>query len=190
MANGELPPMSRRHQSATAAPDEVQALRDRVAELERADRERRRIEESLSESRARQKAILDNISDIAWLKDRDSRYVAVNEAFTRFFGFSTDRLIGATDHDLWPAESADKYRRKDLEVLRSGIEADKIPRLFDPFFTTRHAEGGTGLGLSIVHGIITDHGGTIDVSSDATTGTTFTVFLPRQFSSGGEGSGS
>jgi len=105
----------------TATLDEVQVLRDRVAELEHAHRERRLIEESLIESKARQKAILDNILDIAWLKDRDFRYVAANRAFTRLCGMSTDELVGKTDYDLWPPELAEKYRQDDLEVMRTGV---------------------------------------------------------------------
>lgn len=59
-----------------------------------------------------------------------------------------------------------------------GIPDEDLPRLFDPFFTTRHAQGGTGLGLSVVHGIIQDHGGTIQVKSLPGKGTCFTVSLP------------
>ncbi|HSB12900.1 MAG TPA: cache domain-containing protein, partial [Bryobacteraceae bacterium] len=47
----------------------------------------------------------------------------------------------------------------------SGIPADKIDRIFDPFYTTKPADQGTGLGLSIAYGIVTRHGGTISVES-------------------------
>jgi signal transduction histidine kinase len=60
-----------------------------------------------------------------------------------------------------------------------GITPEHQSRMFDPFFTTRLHLGGTGLGLSIVHGIITEHGGTIDVQSRLGEGTTITVALPR-----------
>ncbi|HHH39863.1 MAG TPA: HAMP domain-containing protein [Sedimenticola sp.] len=56
------------------------------------------------------------------------------------------------------------------------IPADTLPRLFDPFFTTR-AEG-TGLGLGIVRRIVEAHGGEIRITSDATQGTRVTVQLP------------
>ena len=59
-----------------------------------------------------------------------------------------------------------------------GMAEEQARRIFDPFFTTRREHGGIGLGLSIVHGIITGHGGTIDVKSRPGCGTTFTIDLP------------
>jgi signal transduction histidine kinase len=60
-----------------------------------------------------------------------------------------------------------------------GVTEERQRRLFDPFYTTRQGQGGTGLGLSITHGIVRDHGGSIDVVSDPGRDTTFTVALPR-----------
>jgi two-component system sensor histidine kinase PilS (NtrC family) len=57
-----------------------------------------------------------------------------------------------------------------------GIPPAHIDRIFDPFFTTKSR--GTGLGLAVLHGIVTDHGGDIEVKSDASSGTTITVRLP------------
>jgi len=59
-----------------------------------------------------------------------------------------------------------------------GIEPDAFPRLFDPFYTTKSLGEGTGLGLSICHGIVTGHGGRIEVESRPGAGTTFRVLLP------------
>jgi signal transduction histidine kinase len=60
----------------------------------------------------------------------------------------------------------------------TGIEPAKLPRIFDPFFTTKDVGEGTGLGLSISHGIVTKHGGTIQVESKPGEGSAFTVELP------------
>lgn len=60
----------------------------------------------------------------------------------------------------------------------AGIAPESLPHLFDPFFTTKGVGEGTGLGLSICHGIVTGHGGRIEVESCAGTGSTFRVVLP------------
>jgi signal transduction histidine kinase len=59
-----------------------------------------------------------------------------------------------------------------------GIPPESLPQLFDPFYTTKSVGEGTGLGLSISHGIITGHGGRIEVESDVNEGTEFRVYLP------------
>jgi signal transduction histidine kinase len=61
-----------------------------------------------------------------------------------------------------------------------GIPPEVLPRIWDPFFTTKDVGEGTGLGLSIVHELVERHGGTIEVDTRLGEGTTFTVKLPRQ----------
>ncbi|HEX3344564.1 MAG TPA: HAMP domain-containing sensor histidine kinase [Polyangiaceae bacterium] len=60
----------------------------------------------------------------------------------------------------------------------TGISSDALPRIFEPFYTTKDVGEGTGLGLSVVYGIVKDHGGWIDVVSRPGEGSTFTVWLP------------
>lgn len=62
----------------------------------------------------------------------------------------------------------------------AGIPAHVLPRIWDPFFTTKDVGEGTGLGLSIVHELVERHGGSIEVTTQLGAGTTFTVKLPRQ----------
>ncbi len=67
-----------------------------------------------------------------------------------------------------------------LEVADNGagIAADVLPRIFDPFYTTKPVGVGTGLGLSICHGIVTSLGGQISAYSAPGEGSTFRVTLP------------
>jgi two-component system NtrC family sensor kinase len=60
----------------------------------------------------------------------------------------------------------------------AGISSEALPRLFDPFYTTKRPGGGTGLGLSICMSIVREHGGSIDVETLPAGGSAFTVYLP------------
>ncbi len=60
----------------------------------------------------------------------------------------------------------------------AGIDAEVLPHLFEPFFTTREIGEGSGLGLSVSFAIVTEAGGTIEVESTAGKGATFLVKLP------------
>jgi two-component system NtrC family sensor kinase len=60
----------------------------------------------------------------------------------------------------------------------SGIPAEQLSLIYDPFFTTKEIGKGTGLGLSITYGIVQEHGGTITCDSAVGQGTRFTLALP------------
>jgi PAS domain S-box-containing protein len=82
--------------------------------------DRKQAEEALQAGRLQLKAILDNIPDIAWLKDKESRLIAVNEPFGKSCGFEPEDLVGKTDLDIWPRDLAERYRADDKEVMESG----------------------------------------------------------------------
>jgi len=74
---------------------------------------------------------------------------------------------------------ADDYVRIDVADQGTGIAKEHIGKIFDPFFTTKPVGQGTGLGLATVYGIVKQTGGYINVDSELSKGTTFSIFLPR-----------
>lgn len=78
-------------------------------------------QDSLKQSQENLKTILDNIPDMAWLKDKESRFLAVNESLLNVHGLSgQDDLLGKNDFDINPKELAERYRADDVEVMRTG----------------------------------------------------------------------
>jgi len=82
--------------------------------------ERKLVEERISEVIRQQQAILDNIPNIAWLKDREGRYVAVNSPFSRLFGLAPKDMVGKNDYDFYPCELAEKYEKEFRAVMETG----------------------------------------------------------------------
>ena len=81
----------------------------------------RKSQESSRKLYLQTKALIDNIPDLVWLKDADSRFLIINEAFAKSCGTPSDDIAGKTDYDIWPDELARAYIADDFEVMRSGV---------------------------------------------------------------------
>jgi two-component system, NtrC family, sensor kinase len=79
--------------------------------------------------------------------------------------------------DLRTAEDED-FAIVEVRDYGCGIDAANQSRIFEPFFTTKPVGKGSGLGLATCYGIVTDHGGSIDVDSQVGQGSTFRVRIP------------
>jgi len=87
-------------------------LEKKIADLEGA-------KEKLQTSLQQMSAILNNIPDIAWLKDTESRFIAVNAPFGETCGRNPQDIVGKTDMDIWPQDLANLYRLDDQDVMRT-----------------------------------------------------------------------
>ncbi|MFO8056816.1 MAG: ATP-binding protein [bacterium] len=72
----------------------------------------------------------------------------------------------------------DGFANVQIEDDGEGIEPDALPKIFDPFYTSKEVGKGTGLGLSISYSIMQKHGGSIEIESTPGEGSTFTLKLP------------
>ncbi|MEA3397391.1 MAG: PAS domain S-box protein, partial [Chloroflexota bacterium] len=77
-----------------------------------------------------------------------------------------------------PEMKAGEWVRITVTDTGSGIPPDALAHIFEPFFTTKEVGQGTGLGLAQVYGIVKQHEGHIDVSTEVGAGATFTLYLP------------
>lgn len=65
-------------------------------------------------------ALLDSIPYLAWLKDIEGQYTAINKGFTEASKMSATEVIGSTDYEVWPVEFAKKYTEDDALVMKEG----------------------------------------------------------------------
>ncbi len=104
----------------------------------------------------------------------------LQQVFLNMVNNAVDAILeNSNDGDLWVRTGA-RGDRLTVEFADSGPGVQDASRVFDPFYTTKPVGKGTGLGLSICYGIITEHGGTIQVRNTLPHGAAFMIELPFQ----------
>ncbi len=90
----------------------------------------------------------------------------------------TDLVLDDKFAFLHPEIKPGPYLKLSVSDTGRGMTPETRQRVFEPFFSTKDKSRGSGLGLSVVHGIVTNHGGTVTVQSTPGEGAVFNVFLP------------
>ncbi len=94
------------------------------------------------------------------------------------------QTLTCSNHEEKGTSSRTKFVCLKISDTGCGISPDHLSHIFEPFFTTKEAGKGTGLGLATVYGIVQQHNGTIDVTSELGQGTTFQITFPAIDSAG------
>jgi PAS domain S-box-containing protein len=102
----------------------------------------------------------------------------LQQVFLNILNNAVDAILEIpTDRELW-VRTDSRGDRLLVEFIDNGTGVKELPRVFDPFYTTKQVGKGTGLGLSICYGIVTEHGGEILVRNVPPRGACFTILLP------------
>ena len=98
---------------------------------------------------------------------------------------NAEHAVAATDHPgritLTTRFDAETNRvRVSVRDTGRGVPNEALPRMFEPFYTTKGVGEGSGLGLAVAYGIVQDHGGRISASNHRDGGAEFVVDLPAR----------
>jgi PAS domain S-box-containing protein len=126
--------------------------------------EQKELELALIKNKTQLQAILDNIPYLAWLKDKDGKYVMVNEPFANYYNSSPNEIAGKSDFDICEKKVATKYHQNDLAVINNKkrelseeeITADGGKRWSETFKTPIFNADGEVMGITGISRDITE----------------------------------
>ncbi|HBR56348.1 MAG TPA: hypothetical protein DEA22_02570 [Blastocatellia bacterium] len=102
----------------------------------------------------------------------------LQQVFTNLVLNARDAMFAGGSITLSTAETTEGEVEIVVSDTGEGIDPENLGKIFDPFFTTKGVGNGTGLGLAVSYGIVQEHAGSIDVTSEKNHGTTFRIFFP------------
>jgi signal transduction histidine kinase len=118
------------------------------------------------------KEYAENLSEIAGNAGK------LQQVFTNLIINARDAMLSGGTITLATGLAAEDGIFIQVSDTGEGISAENLPKIYDPFFTTKGVGTGTGLGLAVSYGIVTEHAGSIEVESAVGVGTTFRLVFP------------
>jgi PAS domain S-box-containing protein len=108
--------------------EELTAARERIEQLELANRRLRAVEVELATSEVRLQSIVDNTTAVIYLKDLEGYYFTINRQYEKLFHVTRHEILGRTDYEIFPAAVADVFRENDNKVIeaKEPIEFEEV----------------------------------------------------------------
>ena len=119
---------------------------------------------------------LDSDLSPVYVNEGQMKQVFIALMTNSFDAMEADGSLSIRTH--WADSETEHYVCVEIRDTGCGIPDQHLAKIFDPFFTTKPLGRGTGLGLSVCYGIVSEHGGRIEVDSTEGVGTTFRLLLP------------
>jgi signal transduction histidine kinase len=102
----------------------------------------------------------------------------LQQVFTNLIINARDAMFAGGEIILKTGFEGESAAVVEVSDTGSGIEPENLTKIYDPFFTTKGVGSGTGLGLAVSYGIVQEHAGTIQATSEVGEGTTFRLVFP------------
>ena len=120
--------MSDVNKTKEALIEELTAARERIEQLELANRRLRVVEVELATSEVRLQSIVDNTTAVIYLKDLEGYYFTINRQYEKLFHVTRHEILGRTDYEIFPTAVADVFRENDDKVIaaRKPIEFEEV----------------------------------------------------------------